>query len=103
MPVLKPGLGLACQGLRLGLGTCWTRYRSAKHTVMTSMNILVKTASFYLESFDIYGVLKNIHFFSPLFISHQNQMNLEMWADAQRDGRPAKYRWRPLFNAAKFG
>ena len=25
-----------------------------------------------------------------------------MWADAQRDGRPAEYRWRPLFNAAKF-
>ena len=23
-----------------------------------------------------------------------------MWADAQRDGRPAEYRWRPLFNAA---
>ena len=22
-----------------------------------------------------------------------------MWADAQRDGRPADYRWRPLFNA----
>ena len=26
-----------------------------------------------------------------------------MWADAQRHGHPAKYRWRPLFNAAKFG
>ena len=26
-----------------------------------------------------------------------------MWADAQRDGRPAEYRWRLLFNAAKFG
>jgi len=26
-----------------------------------------------------------------------------MWADAQRDGRPAEYQWRPLFNAAKFG
>jgi len=26
-----------------------------------------------------------------------------MWADAQRDGRPAEYRWRPLFNPAKFG
>jgi len=25
-----------------------------------------------------------------------------MWATAQRDGRPAEYRWRPLFNAAKF-
>jgi len=26
-----------------------------------------------------------------------------MWANAQRDGRPAKHKWRPLFNAAKFG
>jgi len=26
-----------------------------------------------------------------------------MWANVQRDGRPAEYRWRPLFNAAKFG
>jgi len=25
---------------------------------------------------------------------------LEMWANAQRDGRPVEYRWRPLFNAA---
>jgi len=23
-----------------------------------------------------------------------------MWANEQRDGRPAEYRWRPLFNAA---
>ena len=23
-----------------------------------------------------------------------------MWANAQRDGRPAEYRWCPLFNAA---
>ena len=27
----------------------------------------------------------------------------EMSANAQRDGRPVEYRWRPLFNAAKFG
>jgi len=26
-----------------------------------------------------------------------------MWADAQRHGSPAKYRSRPLFNAANFG
>ena len=26
-----------------------------------------------------------------------------MWANAQRDGHPAEYRWRPLFNAPKFG
>jgi len=33
----------------------------------------------------------------------KNQGKLEMWANAQRDGRLAEYRWRPLFNAAKFG
>ena len=37
-----------------------------------------------------------------------NQKNVQqhktrMWANAQRDGRTAEYRWRPLFNAAKFG
>ena len=26
-----------------------------------------------------------------------------MWANAQRDGHPVEYRWRPVFNAAKFG
>jgi len=26
-----------------------------------------------------------------------------MWGNAQRDGSPVKYRWHPLFNAAKFG
>ena len=25
---------------------------------------------------------------------------LELWANAKRDGRPAEYRWHPLFNAA---
>ena len=27
-------------------------------------------------------------------------MLLEIWANAQRDGRPAKYRWHRLFNTA---
>ena len=29
----------------------------------------------------------------------EDRKKLEMWAYAQRDGRPAEYRWRPLFNA----
>jgi len=33
----------------------------------------------------------------------KNIDKLEMWANAQRDGCPAEYRWNPLFNAAKFG
>ena len=31
-----------------------------------------------------------------------NYTKLEVWANAQRDGRPAKHR-RPLFNATEFG
>jgi len=31
------------------------------------------------------------------------RIETRMWANAQRDGRAAEYRWFPLFNAAKFG
>jgi len=40
---------------------------------------------------------------APYDVQEQLTIKLEMWANAQRDGRHAKYRWRPLFNAAKFG
>ena len=30
----------------------------------------------------------------------EKQQKLEMWANAQPDGRPAEHRWCPLFNAA---
>ena len=33
----------------------------------------------------------------------RDYIETRMWANAQRDGRPAEYKWRPLFNAAKFG
>jgi len=33
----------------------------------------------------------------------EERKKLEMLANAQRDGRSTEYRWRPLFNAAKFG
>ena len=38
-----------------------------------------------------------------LKLNDQKQEVTRMWANAQRDGRPAEHRWRPLFNAAKFG
>jgi len=36
-------------------------------------------------------------------VFHHKIILTRMWASAKRDGRPAEYRWRPLFNAAKFG
>jgi len=38
----------------------------------------------------------------PLVFSFITSSQTRMWANAQRDGRPAEYRWRPLFNAAMF-
>ena len=40
---------------------------------------------------------------SPTAEIRRGKNELEMWANAQRDGPTAEYRWRPLFNAAKFG
>ena len=36
-------------------------------------------------------------------IRQGKKIELEMWANAQRNHRHAEYKWRPLFNAAKFG
>ena len=33
----------------------------------------------------------------------EERQKTRMWANAQRDGRPVEYRWRPLFNDAQFG
>jgi len=45
------------------------------------------------------NVYQNIYLFC---LSILNFCPLTMGQYAQRDGRPAEYRWRPLFNAAKF-
>ena len=37
------------------------------------------------------------------YTHHMAFLRLEMWTNAQRDGHPAEHRWRPLFNATKFG
>ena len=52
--------------------------------------------------------VRNLACFRCDFLSSIQQISVKchktrMWANAQRDGRPAEYRWRPLFNAANFG
>ena len=42
---------------------------------------------------------QNIHD-SEKFTWSISQNQTRMWANAQRDGRPAEHRWRPLFDAA---
>ena len=42
----------------------------------------------------------DVHYGHLTMIYTAIQKKLEMWANAQPDGRPAEYRWRPLLNAA---
>ena len=50
------------------------------------------------------GVQYPCHFGHPCpWVLYLALERTRMWANAQRDGRPAEYRWRPLFNAANFG
>ena len=49
------------------------------------------------------ALLVHGHVPSDILASRLIPIPLEMWANVQRDGHPAEYRWRPLFNAAKFG
>jgi len=43
--------------------------------------------------------VQNVHYLHG-HMQHWCRFQLEMWANAQRDGRPAEYRWRPVFNSA---
>jgi len=50
-------------------------------------------------------LMKKFDVFIGLLLASENwrKYNLtRMWANAQRDGRPAEHRWRPLSNAANF-
>jgi len=47
----------------------------------------------------VYAIFKTSTIHMNMIIRHK----LEMWANAQRDGRPSGCRWRPVFNAANFG
>jgi len=50
----------------------------------------------------VHGQHRYCHFYSTN--NNKNQTTTtRMWANAKRDGCRAEYRWRPLFNAAKFG
>jgi len=66
-----------------------TKWFRSAHCLQWSYSTLRETSVFYGTSKFVSSAYLNI--------------KLEMWANAQRDGRPAEYRWRPLLNAAKFG
>jgi len=50
------------------------------------------------------GTMVDIHYATAeIRRGKKKKERTRMWANAQSDGRPAEHRWRPLFNAAKFG
>ena len=63
----------------------------------TTWNINLFSRKIFLE------VIKKMIQGKTRYNEYKNNLQLETWAKAQRYGRPAEYRWRPLFNATKFG
>jgi len=71
--------------------------------------ITVRSYTKYKKIYEVKNSMKytniiKLFIYSRLAIQMtKNYINTRMWDNAQRDGRPAEHRWRPLFNAAKFG
>jgi len=57
----------------------------------------------YDADFPLAGRIANCHLSVRLSVTNRCYIKTRMWANVQRDGRLAEHRWRPLFNAAKFG
>ena len=51
----------------------------------------------------MYDSIPDIKYSLSSKLFNANKLKTRMWANAQPDGRPAEHRWRPQFNAAKFG
>jgi len=81
----------------------WQTYVTSSQTPLACIYELLYTAqtqSFILTLSKQLTKIITTFCKSHKLIKASKYNQLEMWANAQRDGRPAKYRWRPLFNAA---
>jgi len=74
------------------------KYKHINYTAKTLCNYC-----FNVHTSDLALKVKHIHKQTLKKKAYGLNDKLEMWANAQPDGRPAEYRWRALFNAAKFG
>jgi len=101
---MSVGLGLrlvfvcACLGLAFGVLFC---FRLDFVLVLFAFVVLGLVSSELRQEISWEERLQNDLFLCR--VGRKTLTQLEMWANAQRDGRPAERRWRPLFNAAKFG
>ena len=83
----------------------WNMMKLAKFYYSRSLSLqLIKICPSAIRFVAVTAVLCYYTAYAKIaYIEKQSNTKLEMWANAQRDGRPAKYRWRPLFDTAKFG
>jgi len=66
--------------------------------------IHIHTTTFGQRYFVVFSILCCLlYLFVCGFVNYVKHGRTTMWANAQRDGRPAEYRWRRLFNATKLG
>ena len=88
----------------IAFGPNTTSYRDVKlnRTQVASLNEQSVTTVHAVPNSDLQYDINFIKFSNSIHINAK-QTQTRMWANAQRDGRPTEHKWRPLFNAAKFG
>ena len=98
-----------------GMGDAYTAYvdmtltrSKVKVTGLLNFRQLVKPCMLVaMTAAPLRGFLVSVTYFIQLsyfyFELFMKLYRTRMWANAPCDGRPAEYRWRPLFNATKFG
>ena len=70
---------------------------------MNNVESIIKTVNMHVAAYQLQhlqSIPRPVH---DVMHTLANTIITRMWANAQPDGRPAEHRWRPLFNAAKFG
>ena len=78
----------------------WRRWRFWRDDLHPFWIILEENFDLLLQSQLCYSEMVNS---GTSLICKYGVFRTRMWANAQRDGRPAEHRWHPLFNAANFG
>jgi len=105
--MLQCAVNWTCESLSADeVDHCWKRIHVMISNITPAASIIVRryhheTCRHTAHSLTVSK--PNINSYSAITRDISSTLSTRMWANAQRDGCPAEHRWRPLFNAAKFG
>ena len=107
-PIVDRPICLSCEDIGLARQSCgmvprWQLFGDFLRAVFSASHVQHVSDLHYKFTLRPHHVWKYGIQSPTAEIRRGKKEELEMWANAKRDGRPAEHRWRPLFNVTKFG